>query len=130
MRDVILKLSQTAYRKYFNFQSKFQLDHPVNCILLCQPKIATSMDYSEVDPKDADGVGSAQLAAVVNRFAVTTCTFLASFAAECEARLGEQEARVQRVEAAVTLLEQKLGECASVWFRQIVLKPPVRVVPS
>ena len=69
---------------------------------------------SEVDPRNVDGVGSAQLAVIVNRFAVTTCSFLASFAAECEARLGEQEARMQRVEAALTLLEQKLGESASI----------------
>ena len=89
------------------------------------------MDSEEIDPRDVNGgggVGGDQLAAVVNRFAVTTCGFLASFAAECEARLGEQEARLQRVEAALTLLEQKLGELRLHGCVRFHLSPPLRIL--
>ena len=79
----------------------------LNTITACT---ASAVMDAEVDPRDVAGVGSAELASVVNRFAVATCGFLASFAAECEARLGEQEARMQKAEVALALLEQKLGE--------------------
>ena len=74
----------------------------------CTILMIQSMD-SPMDQRDLSGIDGDQLAAVVNRFAVTTCSFLASFSADCEARLGEQEARMQRVETALTLMEQKLG---------------------
>ncbi len=86
------------------------------------------MADSTVDPAEVDPLDRSSLVAFVNCFVADTCAFLATFAAECEDRYGrgritslvdfkahtkhrleEHAVRMQRMEAGIAMLENKLS---------------------
>jgi hypothetical protein len=67
-------------------------------------------DIANVNLGDVESLETARLLSHLNAFIRSTCTFLAAFAAGCEEKLEKHDIRVQRISAAMTLMEKKLGE--------------------
>ncbi|XP_011307651.1 WASH complex subunit CCDC53 [Fopius arisanus] len=68
------------------------------------PIVEPTVDYTKVPP-----IHQKRTVSFINHFVVNTVSFLNKFALNCEERLFEFENKLQRVEAALVILESRLA---------------------
>lgn len=67
------------------------------------PITGAGVDYSSVE-----AISQRELVTYFNMFIVRTCAFLNSFSTKCESKLAVLNARLESIDASLTILETKV----------------------